>query len=153
MNSSQSPFSIAPPPTTPSEGVWAISVAQRIEPIEAAASQPERGHDADARGWRSWVPTLPEGLAGVMFGATIGALIVFAVALDLEDFTPPASAPTRTGHFLVGGTHVLDVHSPATAPRRAVREVREGREARESRDARARRTKSTASPTTSALPD
>lgn len=151
MNPSRSPFSIAPPPTTPSEGVWAISVAQRIEPIEAASSQPERADEA--AGWRSWVPTLPEGLAGVMFGATIGALIVFAVALDLEDFTPPASAPTRTGHFLVGGTHVLDVHSPATAPRRAVREVREGRETRESRDPRVRRTKSTASPTTSALPD
>ena len=151
MNPPQSPFSIAPSPTTPSEGVWAISVAQRIEPIEAASSQPERADEVT--GWRSWVPTFPEGLAGVMFGATIGALIVFAVALDLEDFTPPASAPTRTGHFLVGGTHVLDVHSPATAPRRAVREVRDGRETRESRDPRVRRTKSTASPTTSALPD
>lgn len=151
MIPSRHPVSIAPPPTTPSEGVWAISVAHRIEPIEAAS--PPAVRSDEATGWRSWIPTLPEGLAGVLFGATIGALIVFAVALDLEDFTPPASAPTRTGHFLVGGTHVLEVRAPATAPRRAARELREGRETRESRDPRVRRTKSTASPTTSAAPD
>lgn len=135
MNPSQRPFptSTITSVATPSEGVWAISVSRRIEPIDPA---PLAGGEEEERGWRAWLPALPEGLAGAVFGATIGALIVVAVALDLQDFTPPATAPARTGHFLVNGPGTLEVHGPATAPRRAARDVHEARDARGGRRSR-----------------
>ncbi|MBS2012656.1 MAG: hypothetical protein JST00_07215 [Deltaproteobacteria bacterium] len=112
------PGSVVPPASTPSEGIWAISVVQHVEPVPTTAH--DEAEEAAESGWRSWLPTRAEGLAGAAFGAILGAMIFGAVALDLEDFTPPAAPAARTGHFLVGGTRALDVQGPVTAERRDV---------------------------------
>lgn len=106
-----------------SESPWAISmVTERpiIVPIDADAISHD---DADASESRIpwWFPTAFEGFAGILFGATIGLLVVMAVVLDHEDFSPPvAAAPARTGRYLEAATRKIEITKPATAARRAV---------------------------------
>lgn len=128
MSHSQYPFPVASPPSwsdrtepswPPPESAWANSVTGRNAIIPPMDADPRDDDDASyARPW--WLPTAREALAGFFFGATIGALVTAAVALDLADNRAAATPNAgRAAHYVESTpARPMLLTTPPTAPLR-----------------------------------
>ena len=128
MSRSQYPFPAADPTPScrterswpPPESAWANSVtgpSAIIPPMDAHPLDDADYDDAEpTRPW--WLPTAREALAGFLFGATIGALVTAAVALDLADNQAPAAAgPARSAAVVEQAPpRKIEITKPLTAP-------------------------------------